>query len=703
MAASPDYQALFALSPNPYCLLDRQLRYVTANAAYLQVTASRLEDLVGRGLFDAFPHDPADPNNAPALQLRASLEKVLATRERDVLALIRYRVPRLEGGHPVVEDRYWSATHTPVLDAHGEVAFILQHTTDVTELQRLKEASAAPLQVEAGVLQRAHQVQLANHLLDAERRHLRALFEQAPGFVGVLRGPTHVFELANAAYLQLVGGRPLVGKPVHEALPEVAEQGFLELLDRVLATGEPYVGRDVPVHLLRHAGEPAEQRFVDFVYQPIFDAQGRASGIFVLGHDVTEKKRLELARAELLEREQAARREAEEANRLKDDFLATVSHELRTPLTAILGWVQILCTQGFPEERRRRALETVERNARAQAQLIDDLLDISRVLAGNLRLEPRPVALGAVVEAALESVRPAAEARGLQLEAAIEPHAQVLGDAARLQQVVWNLVSNAVKFTPPGGRVQVRVAPRDGALELRVADTGQGIPQDFLPHVFERFRQADGSPTRQHGGLGLGLAIAKHLVELHGGSIGAESPGDGQGATFRVTLPLAAERLAALSAVPPTPAQVPAPAAQRASTPAQPFTCPAQMDGLRVLVVDDEADVREMLRVVLESCGAQVHAAGSVEEAFALFRRTRPDILLSDVGMPGEDGYALVRRIRALGAADGGRTPAVALTAYARAEDRTRALLAGFHAHVPKPVEPAELVAALSALAPERA
>ena len=393
---------------------------------------------------------------------------------------------------------------------------------------------------------------------------------------------------------------------------------------------------------------------------------------------------------ESMEREHAARAAAERANRLKDEFLATVSHELRTPLTSMLGWVQMLRVGKLSEEQGRRALETIERNARAQAQLIDDLLDVSRILVGKLRLDVADASVGDVVEGAVEAVRVAADARGVRLHALLDSSAYVRGDRARLQQIVWNLLSNAVKFTPRGGAARV-VAARLGAIvEITVSDSGRGIAPEFLPHVFERFSQEEGSTTRRHGGLGLGLAIVKHLTELHGGSVIVQSEGEGLGSTFTLRLPLAA-RSPGLEGAGVSPAGE-----------TLDLAASGALRGVRLVVVDDEPDTRDLLRALLERCGAVVEVAGSSAEGLTLLRRTKPDLLLSDLGMPGEDGYELIRKVRALPAAEGGRTPAVALTVCARAEDRTRVLLSGFRAHVPKPVEPAELVAVLASLLPPR-
>ncbi len=393
-----------------------------------------------------------------------------------------------------------------------------------------------------------------------------------------------------------------------------------------------------------------------------------------------------------IEEVRQARVEAEAANRLKDEFLATLSHELRTPLTSILGWTRLLQTGDFDAEKSKRALETIERNARAQNQLIDDLLDVSRIITGKLRLDVSPVELSMVIEAAVDVVRPAAEARNIRLRMLLDPSAgAVSGDANRLQQVVWNLLTNAVKFTLKGGQVEVRLERVNSHVEIAVSDTGQGIAPEFVPHVFDRFRQADQSATRTHGGLGLGLSIVRQLVEQHGGTVGVESEGVGQGTTFTIKLPrlVTVRRKEAneTERVHPT------------SGGKIPFDCAPSLKGLRVLVVDDEPDTRELLRVALERCDSIVTTADSAAEALAAFAETKHDIIVCDIGMPEEDGYTLIGKVRALPAEQGGRTPAIALMAYARAEDRVRALMAGFQVHIPKPVEPVELAAVVASLA----
>jgi CheY-like chemotaxis protein len=375
---------------------------------------------------------------------------------------------------------------------------------------------------------------------------------------------------------------------------------------------------------------------------------------------------------------------------MKDEFLATVSHELRTPLTSILGWSRMLLSGTLDEATSLRAVETIERNAKSQAQIIEDILDASRIITGKLSLDVQPVELVIVLESAINAVRPAAEAKGIQIETAFDAEAnRVSGDANRLQQVVWNLLSNAVKFTPNGGRVQVQLRQSEGHVEIVVSDTGQGIDKEFLPYVFERFSQADSSTTRQHGGLGLGLAIVRHLVELHGGTVAVESAGEGEGTRFTVRLPLAGTQARTVDA-----ALAPARLAALAAS----FDCQPWLAGLRALVVDDEEDTLELLRMVLERCDIEVTTASSVSEAIKAFESAPPDVLISDIGMPVEDGYQLIRRVRARATGQGGDVPAIALTAYAGEADRKRMLNSGYQMRLAKPIEPASLIEAIASL-----
>lgn len=432
-------------------------------------------------------------------------------------------------------------------------------------------------------------------------------------------------------------------------------------------------------------------RWFSKTIDPVLDEQGNFIGAVYLLADITDRKQIEQERAQLLEREQQARLEAEAANRLKDEFLATLSHELRSPLNAMLGWTRLLNTRKFDEVTTIKAMQTIERNAKAQAQLVEDLLDVSRIIQGKLRLYVRPMNLVDAIEAAIETVRPAANAKEIQIQTVLDPALGfIAGDPDRLQQVIWNLLSNAVKFTPKGGQVQVILQQVNSHLEITIADNGQGISPEFIPFVFDRFRQADSSITRTYSGLGLGLAIVRHLVELHGGIVSVTSLGKGQGASFTVKLPLI-------------------PILPKTSTGDQIHTTNdgqeiasenlPTLEGIRILIVDDEADARNFVTTVLETCGASITAVNSAREAIEAISKFSFDVLVSDIGMPEEDGYQLIHKIRALKPEQGGEIPAVALTAYARAEDRSQTISAGYQIHLSKPVEPAAIAGVVANLA----
>ena len=419
-------------------------------------------------------------------------------------------------------------------------------------------------------------------------------------------------------------------------------------------------------------------------------------GTITVIDDVTERIEREDRLVALLANEKTARAEAEAANRAKDEFLAIVSHELRTPLNAILGWAQILRTTQTNKESSTRGLEIIENNAKAQAKLIEDVLDASRIITGKLRLDVRPIDLGPIIKSAVETARPAAAAKSIHIETALEPWGGLVsGDPNRLRQIIWNLIFNAIKFTPNSGKVEVRLQRIDSQVQVTVKDTGQGISADFLPHVFDRFRQADSSRARTHGGLGLGLAIVRHLVELHGGTVHADSDGEGRGSTFTVNLPVMAVRSGETSGTQDasriTEAGAPGSANSPASQPA--------LNNLRVLVVDNESDAREILNITLTQCGARVMTATSTREALEILEEWEPDVLVSDIGMPGEDGYSLISKVRALGPERGGNVPAVAVTGYAGSEERMRLLSAGYQVHVTKPVEMEELIIAIADVA----
>lgn len=410
--------------------------------------------------------------------------------------------------------------------------------------------------------------------------------------------------------------------------------------------------------------------------------------------EVRERQRAEERLRLALVGEQMARAEAETANRMKDEFLATVSHELRTPLNAIIGWSHLVRSGSLDEATVSRAMETIDRNAKAQAQLIEDILDVSRMITGKLRLNNEQVDIAAVINASIDSVQLAVESKGIVLEVTLDPSARhTFGDSSRLQQVVWNLLSNAIKFTPSGGRIEVKVERAGHNLKIRISDSGQGIRSDFLPFIFERFRQADGTTTRQHGGLGLGLAIVRHLLELHGGTIEAESGGEGKGATFIVKLPLAPAPQRIWESSAPVNRQL------RIKTERHFSSLPA-LDDVQVLLVDDDPDTLQILSVMLVESKANVQTATSVSEALEVLEWYQPDVVVSDLAMPGEDGYSLVARIRA--AEKGDPIPIVALTSYVRVEDRAQALSAGFNMFVPKPVQLNELITVIANLAEPR-
>jgi len=719
--STSDFRTLFESAPGLYLVLAPDLTIAAASESYLRATFTKREEILGRGIFDVFPDNPDDPTAMGVANLRASLERVLRNGVPDAMAFQKYDIRRTEAEGGGFEERYWSPINSPVIGVDGQVVYIIHRVEDVTEFVRLKQQGIEQDQfnedlrmrsdqMEAEVYLRAQEVAEANRKLSAaidvlnmeiaereraqaalhrERDFLEALLENMEDGI-VACDAEGVLTLFNRAT------REFHGLP-DEPLP--AER-WAEHYDLFLADGETRMAReDIP---LFRALQGERVRNAEMVIAPkhglrrrllasgraLFGASGEKLGAVVVMHDITTERQAEEERVHLIE-EREARKSAEESNSLKDEFLATISHELRTPLTAILGWTSMLGTGRLDDAMAARALNTIHRNARSQVQLIDDLLDVSRIITGKLRLDVSTTELAQVIEAAVDAVRPAAEARNIRLQVLLDPQVgPVSGDPDRLQQVVWNLLTNAVKFTPKGGRVQVRLERINSHVEITVSDSGRGIDSEFLPHVFDRFRQADQKSTRAHGGLGLGLSIVRQLVELHGGSVHAESDGEGQGATFVVQLPLMVMR----RGVEQQERRHPTAGGSMA------LDCPPQLDNLRVLIVDDEEDTRDLLRVALEQCGSKVVTAGSAMEALEALEKTKPDVLISDIGMPEEDGYALISKVRALSAARGGKVPAIALTAYARTEDRVRALMAGFQVHLPKPIEPVELMAVVASL-----
>lgn len=487
----------------------------------------------------------------------------------------------------------------------------------------------------------------------------------------------------------------ILGTSIHKYFPHLNQLRYTNRLNQIFQGGPPTIFSSqlhkyvIPVPLsqgkycIQHTTVTAVPALDGDGFYALFSIQD----VTDLTFRVQEYKNLrDQALAEAKER-QRAQEAAETANRIKDEFLAIVSHELRSPLNPILGWAKLLKNRSLNEVATVRALDTIERNAGLQAQLIDDLLDISRILRGKLALNLETVHLASTIEAALETVQLAAEAKSIQINLHLHKEiGRVKGDSSRLQQVVWNLLSNAIKFTPSGGRVEVYLEQIDSQVQLRVSDTGKGISPEFLPHVFEYFRQADSSTTRSYGGLGLGLAIVRQLVELHGGRVWSESPGEGQGATFTVCLPVLQQSLELGRG-------------ERNVYNNHPFSMVyAPLEGVRLLVVDDDTDTREFLAFLLEQQGAIVTIVGSANEALAAIAQSKPDLLLSDLGMPEVDGYTLIQKLRAMPSTQGGQIPAIALSAYVGETTQKQVFTAGFQLHIAKPVEPARLVAAIAAL-----
>ncbi|WP_437777400.1 hybrid sensor histidine kinase/response regulator [Sorangium sp. So ce1097] len=576
----------------------------------------------------------------------------------------QYRVVRGDGSIARVLDRGYV-----LRDAAGEAIRMVGSTVDLTERLRM----------ESVLRDREDRLRLATWAAD----------------VGTWSVDLETWDDTRDASLNRILGleERETTQPAHDWLSRVHPEdrdAVMAVIERSVREHSVY---DIVHRIVRADGAV---RWVHDRGRIVHDAERSTSFLTGAVVDITGLKQLEEERAELLRREQQAfaqsekdRLRAEDANRMKDEFLATVSHELRTPLTAILGWARLIKEKDLGPERVKQGMAAIERNAHAQAQIVDDILTVSRIITGKLRLHTVAVDLAAVIEAVLDTLAPTARAKEIEISVDLDEElGHLSGDPNRLQQVMWNLLSNAVKFTPKRGRVAVRAARSDAQVVITVTDSGKGITRGFLPYVFDRFRQGDSSPTRAHGGLGLGLAIVRHLVELHGGTVEAESPGEGHGATFTVTLPAQA----AASSAHDGPPVVSRPVALDGdgATP---------LRGLHVLLVEDEPDAREMLAFLLEETGAQVTTAGSTGEAMRVLERLRPDVLVSDIGMPGESGYTLIQQVRAAGRVEVRGIPAVALTAYARIEDRRRALTAGFQRHVPKPIDPSGLVKVIADLA----
>lgn len=583
-----------------------------------------------------------------------------------------------------------------IIIVFSSVIWLSAATLNHTEQRRLA-AEASVREKEEGLRQRTAEVYGLNLELQRRLAEMNTLLDILPA--GVWIGNKDCSEITGNRVSYEILGLPC-GSNSSFTGPHTDKFSGV----RVLVDGVEVPPQEMPMQKAARTGQ-ARRNFeyticfpdgsTKTVYgsvAPLFDDEGQVRGVLAAYLDFTERKRIEEEREQLLAREQRLRNEAQKANRLKDEFLAIVSHELRNPLNAMSGWIYLLRTGNLDEATSTRALDIVGRNVKAQEKLIDDILDVSRIITGKLRLDLRRVEPASVIEAAIDAVRPAASAKEIQIHTALDSPNPIVGDPVRLQQIVWNLLSNAVKFTPQGGRVQIRLRHLAASIQITVSDTGRGISREFLPYIFDRFTQAEMATTRSNMGLGLGLAIVRHLVEMHGGTVEGASSGEGQGSTFTVTLPI---RAVYQESVDP-PRETPTTSAADALIHPASFL----LDGLRVLVVDDEDDARDMLAIILKQHGAQTESCASAAEALERLQDWKPDVLICDIGMPGEDGYSLIRKVRALDPERGGQTPAIALTAYATQEDRVRALDMGFQMHIAKPVESYELALAVASFIP---
>jgi PAS domain S-box-containing protein len=613
--------------------------------------------------------------------------------------------------------RWFLCRISAVHDLHGKVARWFGTNTDVDEVKRAEQA----LREESHVLELLNSTGAAL----ASTRDLRSLLatatDAAAGIAGARFGAFFYHGLGDSGRLFTLYTMSGATAPEFESFaepqatalfgPSVDTPGAVRSSDIThdpraghhpyfgITVGHPAVRSYLSVPVVARSGEVLGSMFFGHPAPNVFTERSEriVAGIAAQAAIAIDNTRLYEAaqqaaeeRKVLLVREREARAEAERTSQMKDEFLATLSHELRTPLSAILGWAQVLRRASGDGADLQRGLQTIERNARAQSQLIEDLLDMSRITSGKVLLDMQVLNPASFIDAAIETVRPAADAKNIRVDKHYDAAPlQVAGDPGRMQQVIWNLLSNAIKFTPPGGEVSVLLARHGGHARITVGDTGVGIKPEFIGHVFERFRQADASTTRRHGGLGLGLSIVKHLVEQHGGTVRVESAGENQGASFTIELPLARTQHAQARR---------GGAARPLPTPATPEIALRDLSGVEVLVVDDERDARELMARILSDCHAGVRTAASAHEAVRMVQAAPPDILISDLGMPDVDGFGLLEQVRGLGREHGGNVPAIALTAFARSEDRLRALEAGFSAHISKPVEASELIAAVAGI-----
>jgi PAS domain S-box-containing protein len=622
-----------------------------ANHAQMELIGYREEEIIGH----RFSEFHADQSVIESIMQRLARREMLRDQEA--------RLRRRDGSIREV------LISTNVFSKNGKFVHTSCFTRDITEHKQAQEV----------------------------RARLAAIVESSDDAI-VSKDVTGIITSWNRGAERLFGytAEEVIGKPISILIPAERLNEEPEILERI-RRGERIA--DYETTRRRKDGALLD---ISLTVSPIIDVHGVVVGASKIARDISQRKRAEAELNALMIREQELRAEAETANRVKDEFLAMVSHELRTPLSAIVGWTQLLKSGKLDRDKTERAIQTIDRNAKAQATIINELLDVARIMSGKLSLETKPVELASVINAAIDVVRPAADAKAIEIVAALDEAAgPVSGEPVRLQQVIWNLLSNAIKFTPKQGRVEVTLRRVGTHVVIEVSDTGPGIPANFLPQIFDRFQQADTSAKRLHGGLGLGLSIARTLVEAHGGTIQAESEGEGQGAKFTVTLPVMAV------------SGVTSPESQDAVDDLRKVLSNEEagdqeqpeadwesniLDGIRVLAVDDQPDTRDLIAFVLSRCGAVVTACSSAAAALEAVQECKPDVLVSDIGMPGEDGYSLMQRIRALKAEDGGRIPAIALTGFAGDADVLKARSAGYQVHLTKPIELRQLVATIARL-----
>ncbi|MFL6659135.1 MAG: ATP-binding protein [Massilia sp.] len=785
------YQAIFRGSPYPYLVLDLDMNIIGASDAYLRSVGRSASDLVGRYLFDAFPPDPKDPDSTNEAEVTRSINLAIATGKPDATAFVRYAIPVATETGTQYTERYWSTVHTPIFDEAGKMILVLQNAIDVSNLYNFDRESNLPsLNLQSGALEsdhnfnRAQMHEAVTRILNDERGHLRNLFNQAPGFVAVLTGPKHIFEMVNEAYYQLVGHREIEGKGAMEALPELAGQGFEELLNGVFRTGEPYFGRGIPIYLQRNPNGPTTLRHIDLSYQPYRAADGAIQGIFAQGYDVTDafeataarekseellrqgmiaakmvvwdcdlvtraiifsenvndvlglntdslddvhaalvdtdalrlatvetkavldqrpyqeivsfvrpdngrkisldvrgqpqigaNGELQRFRGVMLDVTERIKAEADlrEADRRKDEFLAMLAHELRNPLAPISTAASLLQLGDVDEQRMRMAGAIITRQVGHMTGLVDDLLDVSRVTRGLVELNKENLDLKQLVMLAIEQSRPLIESRGhaLNIAMAAQP-LTVAADRLRLVQVITNLLNNAAKYTPQGGIIDLDVTLEDSVIAISVKDNGLGIDPRLLPKIFDLFTQAERTSDRSQGGLGLGLALVKSLMELHGGSVTVASEGHGKGSTFTVKLPK-------LDVAPPQ---------------AEAVFASDSTSGLDVILVDDNVDGADTLASLLSFQDHRVRTAHSGGQALQLASEQPAHAYILDIGLPDMDGYELARRLREQAPDD--KAVFIALTGYGQSHDRVLSKTAGFDFHLVKPADLAQLENALA-------